>query len=139
MYWASMTAGRIAFGFLVRYATSVTLIRVCSAAVVLGAALVWLSANNAFSFLGLIMIGFFIAPFFPILASETPQRLGMAYATNVIGFQITAVRLGLAVIPALVGVWAEAAGLEVIGLSLFLIAIAIVILVEASNRWTLNS
>lgn len=139
IFWASMTAGRFFFGFLVRYVPSVPMIRACSIAVIIGAGLVWLNPATTLSFLGLVMIGFFVAPFFPVLASETPNRLGMAHAANVLGFQITAVRLGIAVAPALVGVWAEAMGLEMIALALFLIAIAIAILFEATIRWPVSS
>ncbi len=134
IFWASMTVGRLFFGVVIRYVDTTPLIRSCGAAIVVGAALVWLNPNMMLSFLGLVLVGFSVSPFFPVLASETPKRLGLANAANILGFQITAVRLGIAVVPALVGVWADAKGLEVIGLAMFVIAIAVVLLYELTLR-----
>jgi len=53
------------------------------------------------------------------------------WASVTVGFQITAVKLGLAAIPAAVGVLAEALGLEIIGPALFVIATIMFLLHEA--------
>lgn len=89
-------------------------------------------SSDILSFLGLVLIGFSGSPLFPVLTSNTPERLGTEHAANAIGFQMTAVRLGLAAVPALVGVLAEAFGLEIVGLCLFSIAVAMFLLHEAS-------
>ena len=86
--------------------------------------------SDTLSFLGLALIGFSGSPFFPVLTSNTPERLGAGHAINAIGFQMTAVKLGLAAIPALGGVLAEAFGLEIIGPFLFVISIAVFLLHE---------
>jgi len=100
--------------------------------VVCGTLLIWWNISDALSFLGLALTGFSVSPLFPVLTSNTPERLGAEHAANAIGFQITAVKLGLAVIPALGGVFAEAFGLEIIGPFLFVIAIAMFLLHEAT-------
>jgi len=134
IYWASMTVGRIFFGIVVDRVGTVPLVRICMGGVVCGAALIWWNISDALSFLGLALIGFSVSPFFPVLTSNTPERLGAEHAANAIGFQITAVRLGIAVIPTVAGVLAEDFGLEIIGPFLFVISIAMFLLHEATIR-----
>jgi fucose permease len=131
VFWASVTVGRIFFGIVVGRVGAVPLIRMCMAGSVCGAALIWWGISDTLSFLGLALIGFSTSPLFPVLTSNTPERLGSGHAANAIGFQMTAVRLGLAAIPALMGVLAEAFGLETIGLCLFVVAVAMLLLHEA--------
>ena len=132
VFWGSMTVGRMFFGIVADRIEAVPLIRMCMGGTVCGAAFIWWNISDTLSFLGLALIGFSGSPFFPVLTSNTPERLGAEHAVNAIGFQITAVKLGLAAIPALVGVLAEAFGLELIGPSLFVIAIAMLLLYEAT-------
>jgi fucose permease len=81
-------------------------------------------------FLGLALIGFSLAPLFPLLISHTPKRLGAAHAPNAIGFQVAAAGLGLSLVPGLAGVLAESLGLEIIGPFLLLASIATFLLHE---------
>jgi fucose permease len=130
IYWASVTVGRMFFGLVADRIGAVPLVRMCMGGSVCGAALIWWNPSNSLSFLGLALIGFSGSPFFPLLTSNTPERLGTEHAVNAVGFQITAVKLGLAIIPALGGVLAEACGLEIIGPFLFVISIAMLLLHE---------
>ena len=73
-----------------------------------------INVSDALSFMGLVLIGFALAPIFPLLITATPKRLGK-HATNAIGLQIGAAGLSLAILPALAGVLATAINLEIIG------------------------
>ncbi|MCG8347803.1 MAG: MFS transporter [Chloroflexales bacterium] len=115
IYWGSLTLGRIAFGVAVERFTPRTILRTSMLAVLVGALLLWLNITPLLSFLGLALIGFMLAPIFPLLIAQTPARLGAAHAANAIGFQIAAANLGVSCLPALAGVLAGAIGLEVIG------------------------
>jgi len=132
IFWASLTVGRLFFGFVVDRIGVVPLVRMCMTGSICGAALLWWNISDTLSFLGLALIGFSGSPFFPLLTSNTPGRLGAEHAANAIGFQITAVKLGLAAIPAFGGVLAAAFGLEIIGPFLFVIAITMFLLHEAT-------
>jgi fucose permease len=132
LYWASMTVGRILFGIVVDRIGSVRLLRLTMGGAICGATLIWWNLGAGLSFLGLALAGFSLSPLFPVLTSNTPKRLGAEHAANGIGFQQAAVRLGLAAIPALAGVLAEAFGLEVIGLFLFAVSIVMFLLHEAT-------
>ena len=57
------------------------------------------------------------------MASDTPGRVGGAHTANAMGFQFTAASIGMAFLPWLAGVLAEALGLEVIPQFIFLIAL----------------
>jgi fucose permease len=97
-----------------------------------GAALIWLNLMDVLSFVGLALMGFASAPIFPSLISSTPKRLGPEHAPNVIGFQVGAASLGIALLPATAGVLAERFGLEVIGPFLLLASTAMLLLHEAT-------
>jgi fucose permease len=133
-YWVSMTVGRAAFGLVADRTRTSTVVRVCMAGTIAGALLIWLDGAPALGFAGLALTGLCLAPLFPLLTTNTPQRLGQAHAARAIGYQITAVKLGLAAVPALGGVLAERWGTSAIGPFLFVVAIAGFLLHEAAER-----
>lgn len=134
VYWASMTVGRVVFGAVVQKVRPSTLVRGCMLGVWAGAAAIWWAPLPAVGFAGLALTGFCLAPLFPVLTSTTPQRLGVSRAAHVIGYQMTAVQLGLSLIPALGGVLSRRLGIASIGPFLFAIAALAFFLHEAALR-----
>lgn len=130
IFWAGMTAGRVLFGFVVKYVGPKVLVRMCMIGAALAAALIWWNPSTSISFLALACMGLMLAPIFPITTSTTPQRVGAADAASTIGFQMAASRLGLSLVPGLAGVLAESFGLEIIGAFLCVNAVAMLILHE---------
>ena len=55
--------------------------------------LLWWNPTAWIGLLGVVIIGFFIAPIFPGLVSGTSGRVGPRYAANTIGMQIGAAGL----------------------------------------------
>jgi fucose permease len=106
------------------------LLRVCTLVAPVGAALLWLG-RGAPALAGLCMIGFVLAPIFPLTISATPVRLGHGYATHAIGFQIAAACVGGAALPAAGGVLARHHGLEAITAFQLAVALALLALHEA--------
>lgn len=131
VYWGSLMAGRVAFGAVAGRFAPRAIVRLALAVIPVGCLLVWLNPLPLASFLGLALVGFFLAPVFPLLMSETPARLGPRYATHAIGFQVAAATLGAAAVPALAGVLARATDLEVIGPYLSVTAVVLAALHEA--------
>ena len=127
LYWGSLTAGRLVFGALTRYVPAELLLRVAMLAAPITAALIWSGPTPIVDFVGLVGLGFALAPIYPLLISATPRRVGAEHAANAIGFQVAAAYVGTAAIPGLIGIVANRAGLEVIGP--FLLATATVLLV----------
>jgi fucose permease len=136
LYWWSFTLGRLVFGFIGDRIPVKTAVWACMFLMLAGAVLLTLNLSDVLSFVGLIVLGFALAPIFPLLMTVTPERIGKDHATNAIGFQVGAAGLGIAISPALAGVIAGATSLEAIGP--FLIAsaaltIALYFLVERSH------
>lgn len=130
VYWGSLTAGRLVFGLITERFGQRTVLRVSMVSVLVGAVLIWLPALPLFSFLGLTLIGFMLAPIFPLLIAQTPARLGAGTATHAIGFQVAAANLGSALVPAFAGILAQSMGLEIIGPFLLLTALLMLLLYE---------
>ena len=130
IFWAGMTVGRIIFGFVVKHVGPKPLLRLCIGGAVIAAALIWWDLGQTVNFLALTWMGLMLAPIFPIATSTTTQRVGAAHATNTIGFQMAASRLGLSLVPGLAGVLADSFGLEIIGVFLFASTIVMLVLHE---------
>jgi fucose permease len=133
-YWASFTAGRLLFGFIADRIDLVKAVRTVMALAVVATALIWWNPANWVGFAGLAVLGFALAPVFPLLTSATPARLGPADATNAIGFQVAAAAFGIAILPGLAGWLAEFTSLEVLGPYMMAIALVMTGLHEISVR-----
>jgi fucose permease len=134
-FWASMTVGRILLGLVVDRLPVEPLVRVCMLGAVLGAVVFWWAPLPWVGVVGLIVIGLCLSPLFPVLTSATPQRLGTGLATDALGYQMTAVRLGLAAFPALGGVLVARLGVSSLGPYLLVLAVLVVALNELTI-WT---
>jgi fucose permease len=131
VYWGSLTAGRLAFGFVAELRAARLLLRLCLIGIAVGAALIWLNLTSLTSALGLALMGFASGPIFPSLIAATPRRLGEAHTANAVGFQIAAAVLGQSLLPATVGIVANRLGLESVGPSLLLAALILIALHES--------
>jgi len=131
LYWASLLLGRVLFGAVAVRVRMVPTLRLCVIGSVGGALLFWLEPTRQLSYLGLMAIGFSLAPIFASLISLTPGRVGSEHANNAIGFQIASSGLGGASLTGLVGVLAAKVGLEVIGASVVVFAVLLLVLYEA--------
>jgi fucose permease len=137
IYWASLTVGRILFGIAASRIRVDTLLRAAMLGCICGAALIWWDPAEVqvlgihVSFVGLALLGFSLAPIFPLSMSNTQGLVGARHAPNAIGFQVAAASLGIAVLPGLAGVLAERRGLEVIGPFLLILAAIMLVLHEA--------
>ncbi|HEY5871316.1 MAG TPA: MFS transporter [Candidatus Tectomicrobia bacterium] len=131
LYWGVFTTGRVISGLVVGFASVPSLLRYCISGMALGALLLWLPPSREAGFLGLACMGFAAAPVFPSLIATTPGRLGAMHTANGVGIQIAAAVLGGSLLPALLGIFADHIGLEVIGPGLFVVALLLLILHEA--------
>lgn len=115
VYYGSIAAGRVLFGFIAQRVGLDRLVRLSTLAAMIGAACLAFGPLPVATF-GLVVLGLGLAPIFPTLMTRTPQRLGRAQAAHAVGFQVSAAMLGSAVLPTLTGVAAEQMGLEAIGI-----------------------
>ena len=115
IYWGGLTAGRLLSGVVTGFVPPHRLVRWCIIGIALGAGLIWSNLTSLLSFFGLGLMGLASAPVFPSLIAATPARLGRAHTANGVGFQIAAAVLGQSLLPALIGLMAQKAGLEIVG------------------------
>ncbi|HEX7002591.1 MAG TPA: MFS transporter [Trueperaceae bacterium] len=134
LYWGSLMAGRVLFGFIADRVPLIRTLRICVLAVLCGALLLWLAPVSSIALLGLMITGFFIAPVFASLVSLTPGRVGAEHADSAIGFQVASAGLGGALLTSLVGVLADSLGLEFVGAAVVVFVLLLLGLFEATVR-----
>ena len=117
-YWAIFTVGRLLSGFLSRHIPARRLLPGAYSLALAGSLLLWLNLHPLVSLAGLVITGFALAPIFPSLVSSTQSRVGARHTGNTIGMQMSAASLGVASVPALMGILARHASLEAITLAL---------------------
>ncbi|MDI1313860.1 MFS transporter [Prosthecobacter sp.] len=139
LYWASITAGRILFGFVVDRLGIDRLLRFSMLGVVTGLALFALNGSAALSALALSLTGLGLASIYPCLMTRTPQRLGKARAAHAIGYQVSAAMTGAALFPSVCGWLVQHSGLEVVASVALAMGIALLILHEMLLRWDARS
>lgn len=120
LFWAGLTLGRILLGLFFGDRDPYPLLRVSIIGAVLGVALLVLNANQYTNFIGLGLTGFALAPIFPLLAADTPQRVGGRHTPNAVGFQIGGGSFGGGALPWLGGLMAARFGMESIGILLLI-------------------
>jgi fucose permease len=133
-YWGSFTFGRFVFGIIADRINVVNAIRTMILLAIVGAALMWWNPIDWVAFGGLALVGFALAPVFPLLISSTPSRLGVADATNAIGFQVGAASFGIAILPGLAGAMAQQTTIEIVPPFLMVTASIMFVLHEIAVR-----
>ncbi len=133
-YWATFTAGRVVAGVVAHRIRLNTLMISGMALSLAGAVLFWWNPHEVVSLLGLFILGFSMAPIFPGLVSGTSQLVGVRYAANTIGIQLSAAAIGGALIPSLAGKLATSYSLEVIPVLLTATMLAVFILYMLATR-----
>ena len=136
IYWGSLTAGRVVAGVVASRVSADAVLRVAMASAPLGAAMVWSRWSLGASLAGLAVLGFALAPIYPLLISLTPARIGAHRAAHAIGFQVAAAYLGVAALPGAAGMLARTHGLEVLGPFLVGAAVALLVVHEVARRAT---
>ena len=80
LYWGSFTVGRVFFGVVADRFSAISTVRAMGIMAFVAALLLWWNPINWVGFAGLLLLGFALAPVFPLLITATPSRLGNADA-----------------------------------------------------------
>ncbi len=118
-YWGGLLVGRLALAVLPPARSLAGAMQLCIAGLCAAAALLAADPWPAASAGAAALLGLAAGPIFPLLIATTPLRLARGHAANAVGIQVAAAAAGQALIPALLGLAAGAAGLEVVPLALF--------------------
>ncbi len=134
-FYGLFTVGRILAGlYAKRLGVNKTILIGCVGAII-GAIMLWWNPVSIVSLIGVVVIGFAIAPIFPALMSGTSSRVSPRFAANTIGFQMMSAGIGGALLPTLMGVFARRISLETIPVFMFaqLVALLVVYLVSMNR------
>ncbi|HMA94403.1 MAG TPA: MFS transporter, partial [Polyangiaceae bacterium] len=132
-YWASLTLGRILLGSIVNWVGADRLLRIAGVTGVLGTVL-FISPLGPVSRIGLALLGFSLAPFFPTLIARTPARVGASISRYSIGFQVSAATLGAAMLPAAIGFLISHRGIHSLAIVLVGLSVAVTAVHEVLCR-----
>jgi fucose permease len=134
-YWGCFTAGRLVMGAAGHLTTPQRLVYWGAAATVTGAAAFWWSPFPWVGALGLLTMGVGLAPLFPVFMLITPALVGTRRASQAVGFQLAAANVGIAALPAGLGLpvnrWGVESVLPLLLLSAILLAIAATVTTRA--------
>lgn len=126
-FYALFTLGRILAGIYAKRISVNTIVIGSLIGALIGSIMLWWNPSSAVSLIGVVLIGFAIAPVFPSLMSGTSSRVSPRFAANTIGMQMAASGLGGALLPSLMGVLARRISLEVIPVFLIFLFIALLL------------
>lgn len=128
-YWASLTLGRVALGWVAEWWGPDRLLRRASVGVVGGVLLLALAPGLS-GRLGLLLLGLSLAPVYPTLMARTPRRVGESLAGHAVGLLVSSATLGSALLPALVGFLVGRLGLEAIAAAALALGVLFALLHE---------
>jgi fucose permease len=134
LYWGGLTAGRVVFGVAAARFRGQSILRLATIATPVVALALWWGSATGITVAAAMLLGFMLAPIYPLLISATPDRLGRAYAAHAIGFQVSAAYLGAAALAGAAGLFAKAYGLEVIGPFVLTASLCLLLLHEVALR-----
>jgi fucose permease len=115
IFWGTFTLGRVLTGFAIGRLPAYRLLRWSMIGMCVGSTFIWFKVSISLSLVGLAILGLSLAPVYPLLMSSTSRRVGPTRAAKAISFQVSAASLGSSTLPALVGLIAQAHGLEIVG------------------------
>lgn len=133
-YWAALTVGRIVFGWLAAGWSRDRILRIGTLTAPVAVLLIWADLSNGASFAALWLLGFALAPIFPMMVSATPPRMGRAHGPNAVGMQMAAASLGVAILPGVGAVLMRRAGLEAVGAYMLALSLGVLTLQEVAAR-----
>lgn len=122
-YWGALFAGRIAYGAVADRLPAAKALVGCLGGMVAGALVAVLSAPAPVTVFGVMLIGLFAAPVFPLLTLTTADRVGADLAGPAVGLQIGAASLGAVICPAVIGLLVGRHGTGVIAPSFVVLAL----------------
>jgi len=114
LYWGALATGRLTLGMISARVGTARMVQISIAGNIIGGLLYTLGSYEV-AVVGLLLMGFWMAPLFPLLMTLTPRRIGSAASVHAVGFQVSAAVLGGAVLPWIGGFISARMSLAAIG------------------------
>lgn len=103
LFYGGITLGRFLAGFLTMKFNNRILIRLGQVICITGAVCLLLPLPTYFSLVGLILIGLGLAPIYPCMLHETPNRFGKSTSQSIMGIQMAFAYIGSTFMPPILG------------------------------------
>ena len=114
LYWGALAVGRLTLGMVSARVGTARMVQISIAGNIFGSVLYAVGSYEVAA-AGLLLMGFWMAPLFPLLMSLTPRRLGSAIAVHSVGFQVSAAVFSGSVFPWIAGYLSERTSFEAVG------------------------
>jgi fucose permease len=133
-YWGALFVGRVVYGVIADRLPGPQALVGCLCGMAAGAVVSALPAPAWVTVVGVMAVGLFAAPVFPLLTLTTADRVGADHAGPAVGMQIGAASLGAVVFPALIGLLVGRFGTDVIAPSFVVMTVLIPLAYVATVR-----
>jgi fucose permease len=133
-YWGALFVGRVVYGAIAHRMPGRQGLIGCLGGMLAGALVAALPAPAWVTVLGVMMIGLFAAPVFPLLTLTTADRVGADHAGPAVGLQIGSASLGAVICPAVIGLLVGRYGTDVIAPSFVVLTVLIPLAYFATVR-----
>ncbi|MFQ3230131.1 MFS transporter [Reinekea sp.] len=133
VYWGMFTLGRIFVGIIANKVSNHRIIIVAIGLALVSVTLFALTRNTWTAIIAIAGIGLAFAPLYPSMVSDSMNRVGAKHFNNAMGLQVTGASLGMAFIPAGVGIIAAQTSLNTLPWVL-LVILGLFTLVYLSSR-----
>jgi fucose permease len=133
-YWGALFVGRVVYGVIAHRLPGRQGLVACLGGMAAGALVAALPAPSAVTVVGVMTVGLFAAPVFPLLTLTTADRVGADQAGPAVGMQIGAASLGAVACPALVGLLVGRFGTDVIAPSFLVLTMLVPVAYLATVR-----
>ncbi len=135
LFYLGITAGRFISGFFADRVGDKNMIRLGTAVMASGLALVLLpSENTVFALVGLAVIGLGAAPVYPAIIHATPTNFGKENSHAVVGIQMASAYCGSVAAPPLFGIIAQYTSMGLYPYYLILFALLMFTMTERVNK-----
>lgn len=133
IYYGSITIGRFVSGFLSFRFTNKQMIRMGQILALVGSILFFIPIS-ATMLVGLMLIGFGLAPIYPSMLHDTPNRFGSAQSKRLMGFQMAFAYSGSTFLPPLFGLIVSMTSLRFLPFVIILIMTGMLFNTERLNQ-----
>lgn len=114
VYWGLLTVGRFVVGSVADRVGPALLVRGCCVVAVCALAGLCVPAGAGVAAACLGVLGFALAPIYPLVMHDTPRRFTAAQSQRLVGYQVAAGGVGIALVPWLLGHAAQLATLRIV-------------------------
>jgi fucose permease len=137
-YWGALFAGRVLYGVVANRLPGRQASMACIGGMAAGAVVIAVPGPALVTGVGVMMIGGFAAPVFPLLTLTTAERVGADHAGPAVGMQVGAASLGAVVFPGALGLLVGRYGTDVLAPSFLVLAVLMALLYVVTLRVAAN-